>query len=526
MQEIGRKNHEHLNLNDGEFAVTRDLASDETTRYVLIKKALSKAGSSKSEEKKLARPDPKKVDVKPPVLDIIDANVQLLDEEFTQEELLFISGASQSIKQERSSSPEIDLSYHQAPPLDKTEEILLSQQWIKREKSASSERDSDLEEVPLPCSSKGSSFSGIDRPIKQEKSSSSECSDLEEVPLPDNPNTLLTSGTSQSTKRNKTMSSEEDSDFEEVPPSENAKQILLTIPINKCQTYNEEEDIFADVFRPAEQMFNITSQPVQLPDVCQIVSIAEEQDFHSEDKPICPENDITEVDDSTILELPSLDSIDDQNSSEVTEPDAITSEVINEKLAAKESLELGESSPKEASSEIPNTGISSTSRNKIDNEMNMTKDKRPTADRVQNKPHVIDEKRREELNQLNDNINAEQSILIQQHGRQERLATSITDQMYLEAQVLLNQQLQNQPSLTEICLYPGNASFIWNSLPCCPDGSWSPVCLLRCSWFDAWNHHRWQRHLAVWRTSSLQEFFQSGKICGILRSWRHRKSIQ
>ena len=44
---------------------------------------------------------------------------------------------------------------------------------------------------------------------------------------------------------------------------------------------------------------------------------------------------------------------------------------------------------------------------------------------------------RAELEALSNNIDREQLLLIQQYGREQRLATSITDQMYLEAQELL-----------------------------------------------------------------------------------------
>jgi hypothetical protein len=47
----------------------------------------------------------------------------------------------------------------------------------------------------------------------------------------------------------------------------------------------------------------------------------------------------------------------------------------------------------------------------------------------------MSDKRKEELEEMGRVINEEQSILIQQHGRQERLASSITDQMYSESQV-------------------------------------------------------------------------------------------
>jgi hypothetical protein len=49
--------------------------------------------------------------------------------------------------------------------------------------------------------------------------------------------------------------------------------------------------------------------------------------------------------------------------------------------------------------------------------------------------HTITTKRKEELEEMGRVINEEQSILIQEHGRQERLASSITDQMYSESQV-------------------------------------------------------------------------------------------
>ena len=371
VQEIGRKNHEHLDLKDGELAESRDLASDETTRYVLIKRALAKTSHPKTEKKKLLLPDPKKVEVKPQVLDVVDADVQLLGDEFTQEELLFIAGAGPSIKREKSSSPDV----HR--PND-AEGILISgtHQWIKQEQSTS-DSDSDLEEVPLPENTKEIFLPGPDRSVQREKSSSSE----------------------------------EDSDLEEVPPT-NTQKILFSIPIDKLQTCKQEEDIFADIFSPVEP-----SEPVQAPTVPIVTQM---EISKSEDELIiCPESEITQVEDSTILEPPSSTSVVNQDSPQVTH-------VADEEVSSEEEP-----------LETPNHGIASTSHHTTaDVEIKVTKEKQTTGERLQNEPVLIDEKRRAELNELNDLINAEQSILVQQHGRQERLGASITDQMYLEAQVL------------------------------------------------------------------------------------------
>ena len=443
VQEIGRKNHEDLNLNldDGEFAESRNLASDETTRYVLIKKALSKSNQPKLVERKIVFPDPKEVDkkpimsdlekmnkVKPPVLDVIGAGVQLLDDEFTQEELLFISGAGQPMKQEKSSSHEEDSDFEEVLPAGNAGLSFIPSidQWIQREISTSPTSYTDLQEIPFMVNAK-KILPATDKPIKQERpSSTEEDSDLEEVSPPQNIKVSLTTAT----QREKPISSEDDSDLEEVPAPEKAKQILFSIPINQCQTYDEAEDIFSDVFRPSAQSLNTSLQSLQSPDASQTVPVTQVEISNSEHQvTVFQEKVVAEADDPITSKLPST-SVVDQDSPEAPE-------VVEDEFITEESVELAvQSASKEESFKIPTHAIPSTSRGiSVDPEVKVTKEKQPTGEPSQNKPFVIDERRREELNELNDHINAEQSVLMQQHARQERLATSITDQMYIEAQV-------------------------------------------------------------------------------------------
>ena len=405
VEEIGRKNHEHLNLADGELAESRSLASDNSTRYVLIKKVLAKSNHPKIVENKSVLPDPvQQLTSQPIITDTSGTDLELLDNEFTQEELLFISGTDNS------------------------------------------------------------------KSVEQKKSSSSE----------------------------------DDSDFEEVLPLENTQRIMFSIPIKKSPTYNEEEDIFADVFHPVGEPSNIAPPSVQLPkpsipipelDISESkyeLTISESED----ELTMSQEDDIFQVSNFTVLDdkLPLLNP-DSPVTSEHETPfdDNVNNEEYceeSDEQMAREPIEHVAdnqmlscvSEAEKVAFEIPDRQVSASDFNdsttqgcvQMSNEIKLIKEKQPTAAKSQEKSPVINEKRREELNELNNCINAEQSMLIQQHGKQERLATSITDQMYLEAQVFIssirNFNFRRRFSFL-FFFFSGNVALIWNSLPCCSYGS-------------------------------------------------------
>jgi len=242
---------------------------------------------------------------------------------------------------------------------------------------------------------------------------------------------------------------------------------MFSIPIKKSPTYNEEEDIFADVFHPVGEPSNIAPPSVQLPkpsipipelDISESkyeLTISESED----ELTMSQEDDIFQVSNFTVLDdkLPLLNP-DSPVTSEHETPfdDNVNNEEYceeSDEQMAREPIEHVAdnqmlscvSEAEKVAFEIPDRQVSASDFNdsttqgcvQMSNEIKLIKEKQPTAAKSQEKSPVINEKRREELNELNNCINAEQSMLIQQHGKQERLATSITDQMYLEAQEML-----------------------------------------------------------------------------------------
>lgn len=327
-------------------------------------------------------------------------------------------------------------------------------------------------------------------------------------------------------------SSDGDSDFEEVPqaiPSP-VNRLILDIPINPSLAYEDDDDMFADVFASAisQKMENSTKHPDaenSMPANVAEVLFMRQKPCEQTNKPIStfqptersPSLDLLEVDLLQVKEyddllpipvhLPPMGKVEttkadvfsegvssfpetyDQSLSENCSPDIpclevhvanVHEAVVQEVPSSSQGLQLEDAtfvgdidlaSPVGAHAEGPlpcddllNPVLISNSdeickisemdkRNGTEELVgerfearifNVTDRSLQIADDLllntsePREQHVMSNTRREELEAIDKLIHREQSILIQQHGKQERLAASITDQMYSESQVRLN----------------------------------------------------------------------------------------
>ena len=301
-----------------------------------------------------------------------------------------------------------------------------------------------------------------------------------------NPNTIFISS-----------SSEDSSDLEEVispVTSDGAHQIVFDIQINP-ESINKEDDMFADIFGPQVQLkINNSSNLTQLG-----YSATELKCFDTIDKnsdvpepkqnltySICSNLD-ADCNDVVVnfgsegqIELDQSKSIKqiDESQSAYSKTTLSGEELYSEPSSVAQELEsiktpppvlMDQPVPSPDANSFP-TKHSSSAENKDSefkdyHELHYTDEsicveslpvndgdatlldvgskedsqssqpKKSIKSNEDNYRQVISPKRREELEELGKLNNQEQSALIQQHGRQERLASSITDQMYADSQV-------------------------------------------------------------------------------------------
>jgi len=255
-------------------------------------------------------------------------------------------------------------------------------------------------------------------------------------------------------------SSSSESDFEEVPESDSAKPLVLTIDPTK--DYNEEDDLFADVFKP------VASKQPEIEEVSFLSSSEEDEKSDIEALETVPMNDSTSKPSETEVIAPKEREATqlEKPSAPLASAPAVDLEIISQNRSDKSDSEINQSSlvvsvegskqvelesTKEVSTVPEEAVVQNLPESPDDDDMEIVEElliqshspvvpvqaseSLPTR-AVVSKPIVIDDRRREELEELQRNINKEQNILIQEQGRQERMGTSITDQMYAEAQVL------------------------------------------------------------------------------------------
>ena len=319
---------------------------------------------------------------------------------------------------------------------------------------------------------------------------------------------LFTIVESQQSKISKfSSSSEDDSDFEEVPQP---KSLFLHIPIN-TQCYSAEEDMFADVFCTPQVSYVNATEDITEPGI-----IFDKTSSKTGIVPLLPEASPKKGQDlifdqmiekcnlpadsvsSHFVHMSSSDS--DSDLVEVIEPKSNEPISVVKPVPSDVDQTLAEENVPNKKPSPSKTSAIGTESNLSPKEIEAEKASRDIWDHqsetfeesdsdisIQNEPHatkpaLISEKqaemssqRKQELEELERNINQEQEVLIQQQGKQQRLAASITDQMYAESQVCSRIFLKSKnlgvPYSILYLFYLGLVKIVWNTIPSGTDGS-------------------------------------------------------
>lgn len=275
---------------------------------------------------------------------------------------------------------------------------------------------------------------------------------------------ILASGSSENPlPPSSTSGSTEESEFEEVPPVKTSGGLVLTIDPNEA--YREADDMFADVFATPKSS------------EAEVAIISSSSSSSSDEQSDIEVQEIVRAGKGSNFEGPCLTHVTELSctSSEVDQVQPKESKAREETFKNKEPLDVSlpvkeatpmsdqfrvdetrapqaqQHSPAEAKTEDEESDESDILEEVVDSEVvpdeveivNEPESNTDTISAVQANvpkksveiPVVLDQEKRQKLEAMQNNIDREQSILIQEHGRQERLASSITDQMYAESQV-------------------------------------------------------------------------------------------
>jgi hypothetical protein len=419
VKEIGQKNHEQFALNQGDVAESHKIASDNSTHYVLIKKALQHSTSpTKIGPKKATDPNVIEQPIKVASVSKNLATEQILgvDEDgFSQQELFAIFGSEQKKEPVKCIS--------------------------------SSDEDSDFEEVPSALPYPGNRVI-LDIPINPAIAE-------EDDMFADIFTSAVPSKTEKPTHQSDDLSSvETDSSMEEPD--------VFVVPVDNTTSCKATESIIATSKETVLRSTTTTLEKENILILSEITQVTHGADLQLSDEnslPVCqtigeqPHNlsEVIEV----MVQKPLLENsafIKEHVSSPPipiarisTEPPPIVQcdnlsqdalvNTIEETSKMIDTHHTHKRNDVEGSFEVRNVEITGeNSRSQVAFEIS------PKTAKLSEPPpppvvHTITTKRKEELEEMGRVINEEQSILIQEHGRQERLASSITDQMYSESQV-------------------------------------------------------------------------------------------
>ncbi len=301
-----------------------------------------------------------------------------------------------------------------------------------------------------------------------------------------------------------TSSSEEDSDLEEVPPSMSppVQKIILDIPISPTLAYQEEDDMFADIFGPMSLEMpgmkksiradteKVENDSLMLKEPKVIQTSSSNQSFENKIPPAVIEKVNTKENSSQLQKMPFPDIVKpgvcqvletapeanggildshsvshealrnvktaqlEKNNAPSKEDELYRTEGLKTLASSNENKDFAELEQNSFFGIMENEEETETIgkvENRVDSNFVTKEDDNTTHDATKegfqvanvlpstskfSEPLALNPKRKEELEEMGRIINQEQSDLIHQHGRQERLGATITDQMYIESQVI------------------------------------------------------------------------------------------
>lgn len=427
VKEIGQKTHEQFALNQGDVAESHKIASDNSTHYVLIKKALEHSTSpTKIVPKKVTDANVIEQSIKIASISEKQSKELLLevDEDgFSQQELFAIFGSEQ--KKEHSVMNII----------------------------SSSEEDSDFEEVPSAVPFPANRIV-LDIPINPALAEEDDMfADIFASTIPSKVVEKSEHRIDDLSSVETDLSMEESDDVSVIKqtlciPAESI--IAATKPLVR-NSPNISANLDKEIIRVLLEKTPSTEANLKLCDKNSFENSSPRsrtEGSHS----LSQVNDVIEEVHKQTLENSAF--INEVVSSPPTQIESVSTEELHpyENLTKTALINTNEEDSEivktykkndfnvEESVEVRHANITEeNSRSHVAFEIapSTTKLNEPQVMRStnSNQEPTITAKRKEELEEMGRIINEEQSILIQQHGRQERLASSITDQMYSESQV-------------------------------------------------------------------------------------------
>jgi len=386
VKEIGKNSDPELVLSSGEVVQSQRMVSDSSTRYVLIKKALEKSPVKKTPPESAQ----KQIEIVTIENEVNNEDLFALEEDgLTQQELLTIMESQKPTNCNKSTS-------------------------------SSSEDDLNLEEVPQPAP--------LSLHVNPDQSYSSEEDIFADVFSP-----------TRALRENAILN--QDLGFKEIVNADTSyKKALISshasagniaivdinnssersqVPLKEIEQKSVPAASFSSKF-DASQMssgsddsdlveVSLHEETVQPKSVEEVLSDIEE---------IQIEDNAKSEEEVSLQKKPNLDK--PQTESIRQEVFQIRAAVSHEELDPP--MEIWDDSDSDVSVRVEESSaaVAMTEENRAD----------------------MSSQRKEELEELGRHISAEQERLIQQHGKQERLAASITDQMYAESQVCLSKKLK------------------------------------------------------------------------------------
>ncbi len=424
--EINRNKHELLDLDDDQVAESRRLASDDSTHFVLIRKMIESASS----------------DTKPktdPSRNLLPAQLSV---PITAKQMINLNDGADKTSPKDDKAEQV-ICLDDEPDQEYTQEELLAI-FMNEKKTAVStidDDDSDLEEVPTPS--------------------------VPVISVPINDGVVY---------------KEKDDMFADIFASRPGPAI--SVPINDV-VYKEKDDMFADIFTPrpgpvietVEVMSSSDSETAdELPRSSVSPPLVRLQPQEIPAKRRSPETVSGEV-----CSLPQVESVEpeilipgeakkltgfeekpaklQERTANAHDPetsavhletpmkpfdDRIGLSEVNDELKKQDRDQDSKSYDEPEMNDIPDEIDYASEDIQDDNSVGFDEEVAVVQDKPVNKSdHLnpveppVSAVSREELTALSERLEHEQPLLIQEHGREKRMATTITDQMYLEAQELL-----------------------------------------------------------------------------------------
>ncbi|KAI9555792.1 hypothetical protein GHT06_018308 [Daphnia sinensis] len=446
VKEIGKKTHEQFSLTKGDVSESYKIASDNATHYVLIKNALQhdkkptemlsgKIGNSKLSEESVPSVDHV----------AIEDFMEVEQEEFSQQELFAIMKSEKQAVASSSSSDE-DSDFEEVPPVihSPVNRLVLD---IPINPSLTYEEEDDMFADVFAHAAPQKTENSANRAKVEENVLANE-TDIFPVKEKSRVQTQEPLSTFQSTGSRPLFDvlevEKECGHLEQsstcLPPEEKNGKKNAEIFLEGASSFPERCDISSSensatgICRIGAQDANVTFVDKNIAAISTLGPVIEKATYVDED--IVSATTMGASQENTIFveeDLTSASTVDTATEEPFPCDNLPTAVLVSSSV---ETGKINVNNKRNDTEEVIAEKTEANVINVIDRKSQTGDGTSANTSKLVERP-VISNKRKEELEDMNNLIQQEQSILIQQHGKQERLASSITDQMYCESQELL-----------------------------------------------------------------------------------------